>query len=987
MKNPAALLAVIAVVCSASALRADTSSNTSTNNVIGSIDVEGTGDRRTVRIHTHSDPTFTVFRLEDPMRVVVDISGGELGQLHGPLLFEDGVIGQVALRQFRSEGFTIGRLIIGFERPCGYDVQTDGHDVVLRTQPQGADDKPTVQGQLAPGGAPLAAQPLGPDAPAAPSNLQLQQDREAKDARIDALLAQHANPHPAKAGEDAAADPTEGQATADDTAPEPLVAAPVEPTGPPAPVFVEHGENGENIDNGGNAEMTGPPAPVPDAALIDTGSGTGEIPVLEGPVSASALTGIRKAGLNTFVLNVRGATDFKVQRLDEPARLVIDLPQVTRATARTSYAFRSALLSRVRLGDQAQGVRAVFDLPSSAVRSDVKAIPGGVQVALASPAESDTRPYAHLTPSPEMPPLGRVTDIKVKRDVNGLANVLLRVQGDVQAQVETPSPNTWSLRLDNASIADSLLKHMHVSELQTALTEVAVSSPEPGLVQVVASLGRPAHSTLRRLKNAWLWEIGSPQDPHSPAVAQSASVQTAGFAAEAMTLARSTPTQQRDSRRRISLDVKDADIINVLRLISEETGENIIASDDVKGKVTLKLRNVPADQALDTMLRTKGFDKVRQNNILRIAPAEAIQKERELELQKRRSLTEVEETLIKMVTVNYATAAEILDQIKPMLTARGSVQVDARTNTLILQDIASNIDRLVELARRLDKQTPLVMIQARIVEAATNHLVDLGVQWGGDLQRSSATGNPTGLSFPGDVRVVGGADDQSRNQVGGLATPARYAVNLPAQLGGAGGALGFILGSAGGSDLLNLRLSAMETNGNGKIISAPEVATLDNKTAKVSQGVEIPISVVSAAGTNTRFIPAVLELEVTPHVTNDGTVLLKIRTQKSTPDFSQRGAAGDPTIQKKYAETEVLVRDGDTSVIGGIYTRDTSETLSEVPFLARIPVLGTLFRQRRVSDNRAELLVFITPRIINREESMVQQGGPLDSPEPQENAQ
>jgi type IV pilus assembly protein PilQ len=449
--------------------------------------------------------------------------------------------------------------------------------------------------------------------------------------------------------------------------------------------------------------------------------------------------------------------------------------------------------------------------------------------------------------------------------------------------------------------------------------------------------------------------------------------QTAAFVATARQLSQSMAAAG-DIHKRISLDVRDADIINVLRLISEETGENIIASDDVRGKITLKLRNVPADQALDTLLRTKGFDRVRQNNILRVAPAEAIQKERDLELMRHRSQLEVEETLIKMVTINYATASEIVDQIKPMLTGRGSVQVDARTNTLILQDLAQNVDRLVELTRRLDKQTPLVMIQARIVEANTSHMQDLGIQWGLSSQESTRTHNPTGLMFPGDVAIHGAADDP-RNQQAGIATPAHYAVNLPAALNSQGGGLGFILGSANGSQILNLRLSAMETSGTGKIISSPEVATLDNKTARVSQGVEIPVSVVSAAGTNTRFIPAVLELEVTPHVTNDGTVLLKIKTQKSEADFTHRGAAGDPTIQKRFAETEVLVRDGDTSVIGGIYTRNTGDTYDEVPFLARIPFLGSLFRRHSHSDTRAELLVFITPRIINREESMVQGGG------------
>lgn len=378
------------------------------------------------------------------------------------------------------------------------------------------------------------------------------------------------------------------------------------------------------------------------------------------------------------------------------------------------------------------------------------------------------------------------------------------------------------------------------------------------------------------------------------------------------------------------------------------------------------------------MLRTKGFDKVRQNNILRIASAEAIQKERDLDLARRRSLTEVEDTLIKMVTVNYATASEIHDQIKPMLSPRGSVQVDSRTNTLILQDISSNIDRLVELSRRLDKQTPLVNIQARIVEATTSYLRDLGVQWGGSSQETARTGNATGLSFPGDIIARGGADDPKANLVAGVSTPANYAVNLPAALNAQGGGIGFLLGSAGGSQLLNLRLTAMESNGNGKIISSPEISTLDNKTARVSQGVDIPISVVSAAGTNTRFQSAVLELEVTPHVTNDGTVLLKIHVQKSQPDFTNRGSDGNPTIQRKQAETEVLVKDGDTSVIGGIYTRDQGDSYSEIPFLARIPLLGNLFREHQSRDSRSELLVFITPRIINRDESVVQSGSVLE---------
>ncbi|MEK7704933.1 MAG: type IV pilus secretin PilQ, partial [Myxococcota bacterium] len=195
----------------------------------------------------------------------------------------------------------------------------------------------------------------------------------------------------------------------------------------------------------------------------------------------------------------------------------------------------------------------------------------------------------------------------------------------------------------------------------------------------------------------------------------------------------------------------------------------------------------------------------------------------------------------------------------------------------------------------------------------------------------------------------------------------------PAPVGaGLGGSIGFIFGSAGGSQLLNLRLSALEENGSGRIISSPRITTLDNRTAKISQGVDIPITVVSAAGANTRFIPANLELEVKPHVTNDGSVLMQIKTSKNEPDFANTGASGDPTILKKSAETEVLVKDGDTTVIGGIYTRSTSESYDGVPFFSKIPVIGWLFKKKRTEDKRAELLVFITPRIINREASIMQ---------------
>jgi type IV pilus assembly protein PilQ len=244
------------------------------------------------------------------------------------------------------------------------------------------------------------------------------------------------------------------------------------------------------------------------------------------------------------------------------------------------------------------------------------------------------------------------------------------------------------------------------------------------------------------------------------------------------------------------------------------------------------------------------------------------------------------------------------------------------------------------------------------------------VQWGGNAISSTATGNPTGAVFPSTIGVAGGATDAITNARGLQSTAAvspNYVVNLPAPTGtGSGGALGLVLGSVDGNFNINLRLSALEATGNVRIVSAPKITTLDNVEASIEQGVAIPISVVSAAGTNTVFVDAKLNLTVKPHVTNEGSVIMNVHLTRNEPDFVNTGARGDPTILKKQAHTEMLVRDGDTAVIGGIYTRNSGLSYQKIPWFAEIPILGWLFKNRRENDDRTELLIFITPRVVNR---------------------
>ena len=309
-----------------------------------------------------------------------------------------------------------------------------------------------------------------------------------------------------------------------------------------------------------------------------------------------------------------------------------------------------------------------------------------------------------------------------------------------------------------------------------------------------------------------------------------------------------------------------------------------------------------------------------------------------------------------------------------MLSKRGTVVTDARTNTLIVKDIAEHAEAAEDLIRRLDSQTPLILIEARVVEATTNFKEEVGIQWGGGFARSPAFGNPTGLVFPSVFSVRGGSDDSQTNTEGTATTP-NFVVNLPAPVGtGAGGSIGLIFGSVGGTANLNVRLSMAEEQGSIKMLASPRITTLDNKQAIIKQGVSIPVAVISAQGINTVFFDANLELQVTPHVTQDGHIIMQTSVMKNSPDFANTGARGDPSIQRKEAQTEMMVKDGDTAVIGGIYTREDTSNVKKVPFLGDIPVLGRLFRFTSSTKKRSEMLIFLTPRIVNRSAAVVQSG-------------
>jgi len=414
--------------------------------------------------------------------------------------------------------------------------------------------------------------------------------------------------------------------------------------------------------------------------------------------------------------------------------------------------------------------------------------------------------------------------------------------------------------------------------------------------------------------------------------------------------------QGRFTGGKVSLDFKDADILDVLRLMSEISKLNIIAGDDVKGTITVRLINIPWDEALAVILRSKSLGKERFGNIIRVASLRTLQSEKEAELAKIKAQQKLDPLKVRLLAVNYAVAAELMPKIKELLTERGSISADERTNVLVVKDVEEVLDKAEQLKEYLDTQTPQVLIEARIVEATAQATEGMGVEWGANGVMDVAHGNPTGMVFPYNMGVGG-------------------AVDVPVSSGSTG-ALGFSFGSIGNVANLNLTLSVLETEGKIKIVSSPKIATLDHIEAMIKQGVKIPITTLTAgadggASYTTQYIDATLELKTTPHITADGSVLMTLEIKKEEPDWSNKDLFGHPAMITKEAKTDVMVKSGDTVVIGGVYTNKQSVVKHGVPFFSDIPMIGWLFKYEEESVERSELLIFLTPRIMNKVKSSV----------------
>ena len=586
-------------------------------------------------------------------------------------------------------------------------------------------------------------------------------------------------------------------------------------------------------------------------------------------------------------------------------------------------------------------------------------------------------------------PATAIRDVRVAKRGNATALTLLGTARLVTTGIQEPKDGTPRLVLDMPNVTSSLPSVTSIKQGPVDRVRIGASPRSPLLTQVTVDLTRsaayrvessadgndltlvfdePVNDPVAALKtpNAPVLRQAPPPGvepariqpgPQAQIAAPPAQLQAAPAAQVPQPAVAQAP---RYTGNPVSLDFQGADLRAVLRTFSEISGLNLVIDPSINGTVDVALRDVPWDQALDIILRANKLGYVVDGSIVRIAPLTVLAVEEE----ERRKLTDAQalagELQVLTRSLSYARASDLRELITTtILSQRGSIQFDARTNTIIIQDLADRLERAAALIATLDRSEPQVEIEARIVQTTREFARRLGVQWGFNGQASPALGNTLPTAFPNQVQLGGRTGQVQGPGNGGDAVS--NAVNMG--IGGATSAVGLALGSINGAVNLDIALSAIERQGQGRILSTPKISTQNNIEAEITQGIQIPIQTVANNTVTVSFRDAALTLRVTPQITASNTVIMRIAMENSAPDFS-RAVNGIPPIDTQRALTQVLVSNGETTVIGGIYVSREQSSQDRTPALHRLPLLGWLFKRDEFTDESRELLIFITPKVM-----------------------
>jgi type IV pilus assembly protein PilQ len=656
-------------------------------------------------------------------------------------------------------------------------------------------------------------------------------------------------------------------------------------------------------------------------------------------VDVAALPGDRvelKLGFDEPVAAPRGYT------IEQPARIALDLPGVQNKLGSKNRELgvgNARSLTVVEAKDRTRLIVNLATLVPYTTRADgtnLYVVVGGsgtTSSSYASAAPASAPAAKPAQPKPYVPAGKAIRNIDFQRGEQGEGNVVIdlsdpTVSPDIQEQ-------GGKIRLDfpRTQLPDNLRVRLDVKDFATPVQLVNASA-----------VGDKASITIE------------PTGLYDYLVYQTDNRMTVSI----------KPLSQDDAEKRkkdsfaytgekLSLNFQDIDVRSVLQLIADFTDLNLVASDTVQGNITLRLQNVPWDQALDLVLKTKGLDKRKVGNVLLVAPADEIAARERQELEAQKQISELAPLRRELIQVNYAKASDIAKLFSSVTGGaapgaaaaaqgdnRGSITVDDRTNSIIAYQTQDRLDELRRIVAQLDIPVRQVMIEARIVEANVDYTKELGVNWSGSL------------SGHGNFDVSGGT-----NSTGNTFVDLGTSNVTPTS--------GISIGFTTNNTILDLQLNAMEKTGNGEVVSQPKVVTSDKETAKILKGSEIPYQEASSSGaTSVSFKEAALSLDVTPQITPDNRIIMEVKVNKDEPDYAN-ALNGVPPIKKNEVNAKVLVNDGETIVIGGVFSNTQTKSTAKVPFLGDVPMIGRLFKNDYVTDSKNELLVFLTPRIMNNQ--------------------
>jgi len=643
--------------------------------------------------------------------------------------------------------------------------------------------------------------------------------------------------------------------------------------------------------------------------------------------------------------------------ITSPARIALDFGATANATGKSTHDINLGEMRSVNVVQAAERTRLVLNLKrsvgySAAIsgKSILVTVEGAAAAAAAQPLQTtsaaDTRPASRA----------QLRNLDFRRGTNGEGRVVVDLPNSQTAVDVRQLGNRVQVDFLNTGLPESLRRRLDVSDFGTPVSRVTTSAQGQGVRMVIEANGQWEQSVYQSETQLVVEVRAVKEDPNKLGGPQ-------GFRGE-----------------KISFDFQNIEVRAALQAVADISGLNIIASDSVAGSLTLRLKDVPWDQALDVILQSKGLDMRKNGTVLWIAPKEELLTKEKLELEQRAQISDLEPLRSEIFQLNYqkaesfrnvfgldATGAASSDTRNRVLSRRGSAIIDPRTNQLFVTDIAAKIEDIRMLIQKTDIASKQVLIEARLVEANDGFSRNLGAKIGFNDARNAAGGD-AGYGVGGNNRLALSGSLAGAGAVTGQTTGSTFdnstLVNLPAAaIGGINApSLAFSLFSSADNRFLNLELSALEADGKGKIISSPRVVTEDKMVAVIEQGIELPYQVASSSGaTSIEFKKANLRLEVLPQITPDGNVVLEVDVSKDSKGEETRAGFA---INTQHVKTKVMVENGGTVVLGGIYQQTERSNESKVPLLGDVPVLGYLFKTKGRESAKTELLVFITPKIV-----------------------